>query len=117
MVAAGEQRHAEARHYFRQALELSTKHQIAPVALDVCVGIARLLALGRKTEQAVALLMLAKQHEASTFETRKNARQLLTELIDQLQPEMAGAAQTRGRSVELWAEARLLLAELAEDQA
>ena len=116
LVASGEHRHAEARQHFRQALELSTKHQLAPVALDVCVGVARLLATAEKTEQAVECLTLAEQHEASTFETRKNARQLLRELIDQLQSETARAAQTRGQSVGLWAGARLLLAELAEDQ-
>jgi len=117
MIASGEHRHAEARDYFRQALELATEHQLAPIALDVCVGVARLLALAGKTEQAVELLTLAKRHEASTFETRNNARQLLPELMDQLQPETARAAQTRGRSVELWAGAHLLLAELTKDHA
>jgi tetratricopeptide (TPR) repeat protein len=117
LVAAGKHRHAEARHYFRQALELSAKHQMAPIALDSCVGVARLLALRGKTEQSIELLSLAKQHDASTFETRKHAQQLLTELIDQLQPETVRAAQARGRSIELWAGAHLLLAELAEDLA
>jgi predicted ATPase/transcriptional regulator with XRE-family HTH domain len=117
MVAAGKHRHAEARDYFWQALELATEHQLAPIALDVCVGVARLLALVGKTEQAVELLTLAKRHEASTFQTRNTAWQLLPKLLDQLQPETARVAQTRGRSVELWAEARLLLAELAQEHA
>jgi tetratricopeptide (TPR) repeat protein len=117
MVASGERRDAEARDYFRQALELATEHQLAPIALDVCVDVARLLALAGKTEQAVELLTLAKQHEASTFETRNNARRLLTELMDQVQPEMARVARTRGQSIELWAGAHLLLAELAQEHA
>jgi len=117
MVASGEHRHAEARDYFRQALALATEHQLAPIALDVCLDVARLLSLAGKTEQAVELLTLAKRHEASTFETRNNARRLLPELMDQLQPEMARAAQTRGRSVELWAGAHLLLAEWAAERA
>jgi predicted ATPase len=117
MVASGEHRDAEARDYFRQALELATEHQLAPIALDVCVEVARLLAPAGKTEQAVELLTLAKQHEASTFETRNNARRLLTELMDQVQPEMARVARTRGQSIELWAGAHLLLAELAQEHA
>jgi hypothetical protein len=103
MVGLGEQRHAEARHHFQQALALAIKHQLAPIALDVCVGVAQLLAQEGATEQAVELLALAEHHEASTFETKQNARHRLLELPNQLPPAMAQMAQVQGQTRELWA--------------
>ncbi|MEZ4725930.1 MAG: hypothetical protein R3E79_02225 [Caldilineaceae bacterium] len=101
-VATGEHRHAEARQYFRQALALAIKHQLAPVALDVCVGAARLLAYHGKLLQAVELLALAEQHEASTFETREKARQLLATLLAQTPPEADQVTGSQGRQPDLW---------------
>jgi hypothetical protein len=66
-----------------------------------------------EVEPAVELLALAEQHEASTFETREKARQLLAELMGQLPPETAQAAQARGQTQDLWATTQALLAELA----
>jgi tetratricopeptide (TPR) repeat protein len=103
MLATGEHRYAEARQYFRQALALATKHQMAPVALDVCVGVAQLLAHIRDLAGAVELLALAEHHEASTFETKQKAHQRLVEFTSQLQPEIAHTAQAQGRTRELWA--------------
>jgi tetratricopeptide (TPR) repeat protein len=103
MVATGEHRHAEARQHFRKALELSVKHQMAPIALDVCVGVARLLVHDRNLAGAVELLALAEHHEASTFETKQKAHQQLVEFTSQLQPEIAHTAQAQGRTRELWA--------------
>jgi tetratricopeptide (TPR) repeat protein len=113
MVAADEPHYEEARQFFRQALELATKHQLAPIALEVGVGVARLRVQAGELEQAIELLTLVEQHEASTFETRKRARQLLAELMNQLPPETTQAAQARGQTQELWAAAQALLAELA----
>ncbi|MCB0212553.1 MAG: tetratricopeptide repeat protein, partial [Anaerolineae bacterium] len=111
MVASGEQRHNEARKYFRQALELSTKHQVAPIALDVCVGVAQLLAQTEDIEQAVELLALAEHHEATTFETKGRARQLMAELADQWPAEIVQTVQRRGQTQDLWTAAQALLAE------
>lgn len=115
MVAAGEHRHPEAAQYFRQALELATEHQVAPIALDICVGTAQLLAQTGEMEHAVELLALAEQHEASTFETRRKARQLLAEVVDQLSPEAAQAAQARGRTLDWQTAARQLIETLATE--
>jgi predicted ATPase len=122
IVASGEQRHAEARQYFRQALELATKYQVAPIALDICVGAAQLLAQAGGVEQAIELLILAEQHEASTFETREKARQRLAELMNQAPSEAAEATtapsevvvriQKREKARDLWAITQELLAEL-----
>jgi predicted ATPase len=108
-VASGEQRHEEARQHFRQALELVTKHHVAPIALDVSVDVSPHLARTGEMEQAVELLALAEQHEASTFETRRKARQFLTEWRDKLPPETTEAAQARGRTLDWQAAARRLI--------
>jgi predicted ATPase/DNA-binding SARP family transcriptional activator len=113
LVASGEPRYAEARQCFRQALELATKHQLALIALDVYVEVARLRVQAGELEQAIELLTLAEQHEASTFETREKARRHLAELMNRLPPETAQATQARGQTQDLWAAAQALLAELA----
>jgi serine/threonine protein kinase/DNA-binding SARP family transcriptional activator len=122
IVASGEHRQAEARRYFRQALELSTQHLMAPVALDVCVGVARLRVQAGELEQAVELLTLTEQHEASTFETRQKARQRLAELVDQAPVEVAKIAtapsatvivtQEQRQARDLWTTVQELLAEI-----
>jgi predicted ATPase/DNA-binding SARP family transcriptional activator/Tfp pilus assembly protein PilF len=114
IVASGEHRQGEARDYFRQALELATEHQLAPLALDVCVGVARLRAQTGKREQAVELLALAARHEASTFETRERARQYLAELLDQLPSEVRQAARARGQRLDWRQTAKHLIDELQE---
>ncbi|GIK43262.1 MAG: transcriptional activator [Chloroflexota bacterium] len=113
MVTSGEDHHPEATQYFRQALELATKHQAAPIALDICVGAAQLLAQAKNLEQAIELVALAEQHEASIFETRRKARHHLAELMNQLPPEMAHAAQTRGQTLDWQIAARRLIEALA----
>jgi predicted ATPase len=113
VAATGKYRHAKARHYFWQALGLATKHKISPIALDVCVGMAQLLLAGTgNPKQAVELLTLARQHEASTFETKERARHHLAELADQLAPEAVRGAQGQ----DLWTTVQELLAELAGDE-
>jgi predicted ATPase/DNA-binding SARP family transcriptional activator len=111
MLASGKHRHTEARDHFRQALELATQYQLAPLALDICRSVAQLLAQTEEIEQAVELLALVEQHEASTFETRKKARQFLAALTDQLPAEMAGAAQARGQTRDVWGATQDLLVE------
>lgn len=112
MVASGEHRHAEARETFRQALELAIKHQLAPIALDVFVGVARLRVLAGATEPAIDLLALAAQHEASTFETRKRASQFLAEQFGHLRPEASQPSQAHGVQLDWQQAARQLVEEL-----
>lgn len=109
LVASGEQRHEEAIQRFQQALELATAYQMAPIALDVCVGVAQLLAQAEDVERAFELLALAEQHEASTFETKEKAQQLLAELVGRVPPEM-----DQGQVQELWDTVQNLLAELEQ---
>ena len=116
LAASGEDRHAKARQYFRRGLELATKLQVAPMALDVCVGVAQLLTRAGDVEQATELLALAEQHEASTFETRQKARQHLAELEDQLSVETGQAAQTQGWSLDWQTAAQRLIEALAAQE-
>ena len=116
LVSSGEHRRAEVRQYFWQALEPAIRYGLAPVALDVCLGVAQLLADTNQMEQSVELATLAEQHEASTFETKEKARQFLVELEHQMPSEPALAAQGRGQMQDLWATAQTLSVALAEDK-
>jgi tetratricopeptide (TPR) repeat protein len=99
LIASSKHRAAEVRQYLRQALTLAAQHRLAPIALEVCLGMGRLLAQAGEAEQAIELLALAEQHEASTFETRQMARQSLAEVVERLP---AAASQTQGRALDLW---------------
>lgn len=109
MVASSDHRHPEARDYFRQALDLATEHELAPIALDVCLGMSQLLAQANEMEQAAELLTLAEQHDASTFETKEKARRLLAELESQLSPATPGVAKDQEQLPDLWAAVQTLL--------
>lgn len=108
MLAFGDHRHAEAQDILRQALELAIKHQLAPLALDVCMAVAPLLASAGKPEQAIDLLALASQHEAGTFDTRMKAG-------DQLMQMGRQADQPQQQTLDLWTTVKTLLPWLATD--
>jgi tetratricopeptide (TPR) repeat protein len=112
LVSSGAHRHAEARQHFRQALELAIRYGLAPIALDVCVGVARLLAYHGNLIQAVELLTLAEQHEASTFETRAKARHQMAEMRDALSGAMAQTTTDQEQTPDLWGTVQALLARL-----
>jgi predicted ATPase/DNA-binding SARP family transcriptional activator len=113
LVASGERHHEEARQRLRRALELAIQHRLAPVALDVGVSVALLLRMAGHDEDAAAYSSLAHEHQASTFETRMNARQLSRKLAITRPPEKASAGQFRDRSGDLWARMHRLLALMA----
>lgn len=110
MVAMGEHRYGEAIDYFRQGLEGALEHKLTPLALDVCVGAAHLLAHVDEMDRAVELLGLTEHHEASTFETKKRARRLLTELEAQSQIGIIGKAIRS--DIDIWVVASDLSADL-----
>jgi tetratricopeptide (TPR) repeat protein len=102
LLALGKARHAEAVQHFRSVLELAARHQLAPIALAACVDMAELKLQTGNVEGAINLLTLAEHHEASTFETRKRARQLL---------EQTSSSMPDAHSQELWEIVQQLLAE------
>lgn len=116
MIAAADNRQAEARFYFRQTLKLALDHQLAPIALDVCIGVAQLLAEGGEIEHAIELLALAEYHEASTFETRMKARDRLHKLRQQTRPALVRGVQDWESTPDLWTIAQRLLAQLATER-
>jgi tetratricopeptide (TPR) repeat protein len=97
-AAAGEPRQPEASDYFRQALKLALQHRLAPVALDVLLGLAGLLAARVQSPRAVELASLVEQHPASSHQTRVEARQQLSELTAMLPADEFAAAKFRSQS-------------------
>ena len=80
VAAAGQERQTAAKQYYRHALELSTRHNLAPFALEVFVGVAQLLTQVGEAETIAQLLALARHHPAGTTATKEKARRLLKEL-------------------------------------
>ncbi|MDX1417494.1 MAG: BTAD domain-containing putative transcriptional regulator, partial [Candidatus Promineifilaceae bacterium] len=115
LAAMGRERHDEARQYLRQGLQLAVKHQITPMILDIFVGAAKLVAQEGEAAYAVELLSIAKNHEASTFETRETARAKKERWTIQLPAEQAIEMQVPGQSQDPYLAANGLLNVLAVD--
>lgn len=77
--ASDRTRRVEAQRHYQQALQWARQYGLAPLALDVFVGLAEMLLRGGDGETAVALLALAQNHTASQRETRQRATTLLAE--------------------------------------
>jgi predicted ATPase/DNA-binding SARP family transcriptional activator len=92
VAAARKDRPTEAKDYYRQALQLSTRHNLAPFGLEVFVGVTRLLSQAGQTEYIAQLLTLAQHHPAGTFETKEAARGLMHELTPAITGEVKAAA-------------------------
>jgi tetratricopeptide (TPR) repeat protein len=84
VAAQGQAGQAKATPYFNRALRLSLKHRLAPIALDIFVGAAGLLAQANEAQAAIDLLALARYHPASSYETIEKAGQALAELATNL---------------------------------
>lgn len=105
--------------HFRQALMIGIEPHFDlmlredALRLDLVVGVAALLA---QTDQdgAVELAALSRHHGASTDETRGTAQQLLDGLRARATPAVFAAAQERGRTRDLEATLKELLAEFAQ---
>jgi tetratricopeptide (TPR) repeat protein len=110
-AAAGEPRQPEASDYFRQALKLALEHRLAPVALDVFLGLAGLLATGEQPPHAVELASLVEQHPASSHQTRAEARRQLAELAAILPADEFAAAKSRSRTLDWQTTARQIIEE------
>jgi predicted ATPase/transcriptional regulator with XRE-family HTH domain len=101
-----------ARQAFDEALTTALEIGMVPLALEVLVGLAALVAQAGAAERAIELLALGLQHPAGTQRTRDRTGRLLAELAAQLPPEIVAAAQERGRQRDLCATRQELLAEL-----
>src|SRR4029453_6516471 len=76
----GASREAEARRYYAEALQSALHSKLAPIALDIFVGVAQLHLRRSETQRAGELLALAEHHSASTDATQKQARNRSTAL-------------------------------------
>jgi DNA-binding SARP family transcriptional activator/class 3 adenylate cyclase/predicted ATPase len=73
-----DQEHFEkSRQAYDQALQLSLKHGLDPIMMDIHTGQASLLLKIGETQKAIELLGMVASHPASYYETRQNARKLL----------------------------------------
>lgn len=112
--ASDRTRRVEAQRHYQQALQWARQYGLAPLALDVFVGLAGMLLRGGDGETAVALLTLAQNHTASPYETRQRAAALLAEAPGNLSPALLQAAMSQQPE---WDEAAgLVLGKLAAEQ-
>jgi len=115
-VALAEGDRGTALRIYRPALELALQLQADPFAtgaelcLDVVAGWAALPA-GTDGERAVELAALSRHHPSSAEETREKAQRLLDRLQGELAPAAFAAAVERGRTRDLKATVKELLAE------
>jgi len=87
-----------AQVHFREALKIAVGIDAVPLALEILVGIAVLLAEEGEGGQALELLSVARHHAASTRQTRDRAEHLRTELEPQLSPEVIAEGRRRGKT-------------------
>lgn len=79
-VALAHQDFPSARRYLRQALATARQFQFVSLMLALFVQAGRLLSQSGKKELGRQLLTIARQHSASDYETREQARQALEEV-------------------------------------
>ncbi|MCP4421482.1 MAG: XRE family transcriptional regulator [Chloroflexi bacterium] len=101
----------EAKQLFQARLKITLNTQAKPAGLDALVGMAHVKAHNGQFSRALELLALVQQHSASSYEIKEKARQLWEELTAELPPELIAKAETRGRELELWETAEVLLME------
>jgi tetratricopeptide (TPR) repeat protein len=85
--------YAQARVYFQQALQVALSVQAIPVALDVVVGLVRILAEEGASQQALELLAISLHHSGSEQETLDKAASLWSKLTAKFTPGFVMAAQ------------------------
>jgi predicted ATPase/DNA-binding SARP family transcriptional activator/pimeloyl-ACP methyl ester carboxylesterase/Tfp pilus assembly protein PilF len=100
-TALGGDRLLEARRFYRQSLELAIAHNLAPVAMDVFLGVAGLLDDIGEYRQAAELLSLCEHHPASKYATREAARKSLSQ-IEAAQVEQAQSLTATGVPTLEW---------------
>jgi DNA-binding SARP family transcriptional activator/predicted ATPase len=102
--------HALAWEYLREALSESTAIGVTPLTLDALAGVALLRAENGQGDSAAELVGLIVNHPAVEADSVHVAETILAGLRDTLATEQLGAAQERGRAMELDAVVAELLA-------
>ena len=103
-----------ARRHWRTAVDMAWRVQDRPqllVTLDALMGLATLMTSADNVEWAVELLALVRGAARIDRQTQTKAEQLLAELEACLPAARFGAAEARGRALELGATVAAILAE------
>jgi predicted ATPase len=91
----------EAGEYFRQALSIAMDIQMPPLALDILTGMVELAAQKGETEQALELGTFVLHHPATEQQLKDRLTPLQDEILSQLDPNRATAAQAREEERQL----------------
>ncbi|MCA9973150.1 MAG: tetratricopeptide repeat protein, partial [Anaerolineales bacterium] len=100
-LSAREGQHGRAWEAYQRALGLAVETEMLPVAIDVLVGMAELLAAAGGVGAAVALLGLVEGQTAVDQQTRDRAAAVLAGLAAQLPAAELSAHHARGRQLAL----------------
>lgn len=99
-VAEAMGQYTEAKAYFREALQLAMDIQAIPLALDVLIGMAKLMLREGKKQNVLEILAFVLNHPAIDQEGRRKAEKLLTTIASELAAEIIANAQERGKEKE-----------------
>lgn len=97
--AMGKQQQAKA--YFLEALEIAMEIKALPLALDVLVGLARLLARDGAKTKAMEILAFVRGHSALDKEGMNKAEQLWGVLMAELTADEVKTAESRATTQSL----------------
>jgi tetratricopeptide (TPR) repeat protein len=87
---------ADSLGYFRDALTTAMAASATPLALDVLVGIAAVLARGRERERSLELLGLSLSHPAAKKATKDKARLLCATQFPDVSPDPLVSPEREG---------------------
>ncbi|MBE7549977.1 MAG: tetratricopeptide repeat protein [Anaerolineales bacterium] len=113
LAALNETREYETRQYYTETLRLAMQQRLAPLALDVFVGAAGLVARGGESQWALELLSLAEHHPAGTYETKEKARRGLAGLAAIWPADMLAASKARSQNLDWQTTTKRLIQELS----
>lgn len=96
-VAEAMGQYAEAKAYFREALQLAMDIHAIPLALDVLIGMAKLMLRDNKKQNVLEILAFVLNHPAIDQEGRRKAERLLATIASELATEIIANAQAKGK--------------------
>jgi predicted ATPase len=91
----------EALAYYQEALKICQETQHAAKALDILKDVSFLLVKKGEKKRAAELVAMILRHSATQKETRRNAKDILSELTAELPSEVVATAQERGQKQKL----------------
>ncbi|HEX6303084.1 MAG TPA: tetratricopeptide repeat protein, partial [Anaerolineales bacterium] len=99
-AAMGSANFPPAREYYRHALRPALEHRLAPITLDVFVGLSALYAHAGDDVTALELLHLAYAHPASSDKTKTDAHERLDQLDPQDESHLLEKARKSGEDLD-----------------